>query len=175
MRMADEGPGGFFGNLMNNALLKLVEVSSKNVRQCRCMGSNRSRCAVAQVKEKEGSRKKLQQCVFCEKGVIKCEACMGTGKDIALGVGDCPPPILPSAIGLALSMLAAGECFLCNGKGKRQCEICLGMGMVDKVRRGGTDTQGQWVGSDKASARSPCRTWHIWGSCHAGPDFFSVI
>lgn len=83
-----------------------------------------------QVKDKEGARKKLQKCVFCEKGTTRCESCEGTGKDIALGSGDC---------------------FLCEGKGKRQCEICLGMGMVDKVRRGGTDTKGLWVGSDKVT------------------------
>uniref|UniRef100_A0A6U5BW87 Iron-binding zinc finger CDGSH type domain-containing protein n=1 Tax=Hemiselmis andersenii TaxID=464988 RepID=A0A6U5BW87_HEMAN len=102
--MKEEG-GGFFGNLINNALLKVVEV-----------------------KEKEGTRKKLQKCVFCEKGVCPCESCKGTGKDIALG---------------------SGPCFSCDGKGKTTCGICNGVGMVDRVRRGGTDTEGKYVGSDK--------------------------
>eukprot|EP00284_Hemiselmis_tepida_P009007 CAMPEP_0174926548 /NCGR_PEP_ID=MMETSP1355-20121228/12009_1 /TAXON_ID=464990 /ORGANISM="Hemiselmis tepida, Strain CCMP443" /LENGTH=249 /DNA_ID=CAMNT_0016172587 /DNA_START=32 /DNA_END=781 /DNA_ORIENTATION=- len=104
LSMKDEG--GFFGNLINNALLKVVEV-----------------------KEKEGTRKKLQKCVFCENGVCPCDSCKGTGKDIALG---------------------SGPCFVCDGKGKSTCSICEGVGMVDRVRRGGTDTEGKYVGSDKA-------------------------
>eukprot|EP00288_Rhodomonas_lens_P016434 CAMPEP_0177715274 /NCGR_PEP_ID=MMETSP0484_2-20121128/13905_1 /TAXON_ID=354590 /ORGANISM="Rhodomonas lens, Strain RHODO" /LENGTH=242 /DNA_ID=CAMNT_0019227259 /DNA_START=51 /DNA_END=779 /DNA_ORIENTATION=+ len=103
--MKEEGGGFGFGKMFENAMLKIVET-----------------------KEKEGTRKKLQPCVFCEgDGKIKCDACEGSGKDIALGQGNC---------------------FLCDGKGKRQCEICLGIGMVDRVRRGGTDVAGKWTTKD---------------------------
>lgn len=35
------------------------------------------------------------------------------------------------------------------GKGYSTCTVCNGVGMVDKVRRGGTDTDGKWLGKDK--------------------------
>ena len=95
---------GLFGNMWEKAMLKIVEV-----------------------KEKDGARKKLQPCVFCDKGVLKCDGCEGTGKDLALG----------------------GKCFVCMGKGTRVCSVCQGVGYVDKVRRGGTDTKGEYLGVDK--------------------------
>jgi hypothetical protein len=49
---------------------------------------------IVEVKEKDGTKKKLQPCVFCEEGTIKCDACEGTGKDIALGSGALLPPLL---------------------------------------------------------------------------------
>lgn len=97
---------GLFGNMWEKAMLKIVEV-----------------------KEKDGARKKLQPCVFCDKGDLKCDGCEGTGKDIALG--------------------GNSKCFACNGKGTRVCSVCQGVGYVDKVRRGGTDTKGEYLGVDK--------------------------
>mmetsp|Transcript_72688 Transcript_72688/g.106557 ORF Transcript_72688/g.106557 Transcript_72688/m.106557 type:complete len:253 (-) Transcript_72688:160-918(-) len=105
LKMQDKG-GGMFGNMWEKVMLKLVEV-----------------------KEKEGAKKKLQECVFCVKGNLKCDGCEGTGKDIAMG--------------------GKSACFICNGKGSRMCSVCGGIGMVDKVRRGGTDTAGAWIGKEK--------------------------
>ena len=45
--------------------------------------------------------------------------------------------------------LGGGKCFLCMGKGYTTCTVCNGVGMVDKVRRGGTDTEGKWLGKEK--------------------------
>eukprot|EP00293_Proteomonas_sulcata_P019521 CAMPEP_0184294690 /NCGR_PEP_ID=MMETSP1049-20130417/5815_1 /TAXON_ID=77928 /ORGANISM="Proteomonas sulcata, Strain CCMP704" /LENGTH=208 /DNA_ID=CAMNT_0026603055 /DNA_START=157 /DNA_END=783 /DNA_ORIENTATION=- len=95
---------GFFGNLFDAAMLKVVET-----------------------KEKDSTRKRLQPCVFCDQGKLKCAACNGSGKD---------------AIG-------GGKCFLCEGKGADICSVCAGIGMVDRIRRGGTDTKGEWAGSQK--------------------------
>mmetsp|Transcript_14285 Transcript_14285/g.24504 ORF Transcript_14285/g.24504 Transcript_14285/m.24504 type:complete len:284 (-) Transcript_14285:162-1013(-) len=73
----------------------------------------------------------LEPCPFCdETGIMKCEACLGTGKD------------------------ALGTCLLCEGKGKLTCGICNGIGKVDVVRRGGTDTKGQFLSKAKKEARA---------------------
>lgn len=69
-----------------------------------------------------GAKGDLLDCPFCTKGKNECTGCKGTGKD----------PL--------------GTCLMCDGKTKLTCTVCDGVGMVDRIRRGGTDGRGEYLG-----------------------------
>lgn len=76
--------------------------------------------------------KELIECVFCEGvGKIECDGCNGTGIDV-LG----------------------STCLMCDGKKVLTCPVCNGVGMVDRVRRGGTDDEKQFVVKGKEKERT---------------------
>lgn len=65
---------------------------------------------------------KIYECVFCKgSGVCNCDACKGSGKD------------------------TLGTCLMCGGKTSLTCTVCLGVGMVDIIRRGGTDDSNTFI------------------------------
>lgn len=67
-------------------------------------------------------RGELMDCVFCTgEGKRDCDGCSGTGLDFL------------------------GKCLMCDGKKKLVCDVCSGVGIVDRVRRGGTDDENDWV------------------------------
>lgn len=73
-----------------------------------------------------GKEGQWYDCVFCEgTGVIDCDACNGTGRD------------------------ALGVCLMCKGKTTLTCLVCNGSGVVDRVRRGGTDDNNQYTKKKK--------------------------
>lgn len=70
-----------------------------------------------------GAKGDLVDCPFCEtSGKNDCSGCRGTGND------------------------PMGKCLMCDGKKKLTCTVCDGVGLVDRIRRGGTDGKGQYLG-----------------------------
>jgi hypothetical protein len=80
-----------------------------------------------------GAEGSLVKCPFCQTGTQDCDGCKGSGKD------------------------AMGVCLMCSGKGQLKCAVCEGVGMVDRVRRGGTDDRNQYLGKGKLR-NPPLRT-----------------
>lgn len=69
-----------------------------------------------------GGKGDLLECIFCKgSGINECDACKGSGKD------------------------ALGQCLMCDGKTSLTCTVCNGVGMVDRIRRGGTDDRNEYV------------------------------
>lgn len=61
-------------------------------------------------------------CPFCSDGRCDCTGCGGTKVD-PLG----------------------GGCIMCDARGSLTCTVCNGVGVVDRVRRGGTDGRNEWT------------------------------
>ncbi len=106
---------GFFGNMMDKALLKLIEVKEKEgakknlqvrvtrrvevLGPCARKSASASMVRAAAVRTREvrwpnNSRWLTvpfceQECVFCEKGQLKCEGCEGTGYAPITRAHDC--------------------------------------------------------------------------------------
>jgi hypothetical protein len=71
-----------------------------------------------------GGKGDLLDCPFCETtGKRDCEGCRGMGTD------------------------TLGTCLMCDGKKSLTCSVCEGMGMVDRIRRGGTDDRAEFLGA----------------------------
>lgn len=69
-----------------------------------------------------GTGDDLLECIFCKgSGFNDCDACRGSGKD------------------------ALGTCMMCDGKCYLKCTVCSGVGAVDRIRRGGTDDQNEYI------------------------------
>jgi len=87
------------------------------------------------VKTKGVKNSGLEPCPFCSNsdtiptGFMLCEACNGSGHD------------------------ALGQCLVCDGNKSVLCTVCDGVGQVDIVRRGGTDTSGEFISSLKKQAK----------------------
>lgn len=61
-------------------------------------------------------------CPFCTDGRCDCTGCGGKMVD-PLG----------------------GACIMCDARGSLTCTVCNGVGVVDRVRRGGTDGRNEWT------------------------------
>lgn len=61
-------------------------------------------------------------CPFCTDGLCDCTGCGGNKVD-PLG----------------------GACIMCDARGALTCTVCNGVGVVDRVRRGGTDGRNEWT------------------------------
>lgn len=70
----------------------------------------------------QASGSRVVDCPFCSFGRCDCTGCGASGTD------------------------AIGEkCIMCDAKGSLVCTVCNGMGVVDRVRRGGTDIKNEWT------------------------------
>lgn len=127
-------PGTFVCN--NGASPTLVRLSSRpaSVPLCMCAKSSKSKPGLfGRLRDTilrpivtvpgSGAQGSLVDCPFCKTtGKNDCTGCKGTGKD------------------------PMGTCLMCDGKKMLTCTVCDGVGVVDRVRRGGTDGKGEYLG-----------------------------
>lgn len=99
-------------------------VASKNKKQQGFLGNLRDavlRPLVA-VPGSQASGTGVVGCPFCTDGRCDCTGCGGSKVD-PLG----------------------GGCIMCGARGSLTCTVCNGVGVVDRVRRGGTDGRNEWT------------------------------